>query len=90
MRSRSIPCRLAGVLGLAAISLTLVSIGPADARDRDGRHDRGRGERHYGRYGGYRGWQGGYYAPPPVIYQPYGYQSQPGASINLNFPLRFR
>jgi hypothetical protein len=77
--------RLAGVLGLAAVTLTgaLVSPGYAGARDDRGGHDRG--GRHYG---GYRG-GGGYYAAPPVVYQPNGYYAQPGASVNLNFPLRF-
>ena len=85
MTNRSIALRLAGILGLAAVTLTGALITTVHAEDRDHRgwHDRG-GHR----YGGYRG-GGGYYGAPPVVYAPGGYYAQPGASVNLNFPLRF-
>jgi hypothetical protein len=88
MSNRKITLRLAGILGLAAVTLTGALISPvyAGARDSRGGGGHDRGGRHYG---GYRGGGGGYYAGPPVVYQPYGYYAQPGASVNLNFPLRF-
>ena len=66
-----------------------ISIEPAFGRDNDRRgHDRGL---HRGWYGHDRGYYPYYsqpvYAPPPVVYEPYPYQS-PG--ISLVFPIRIR
>ncbi len=83
MRTRSI-CRLTLAAGIAVMTLGWSLPSPAYAENR-GEHWRGEH-----RYGGYYRSPGNYYAPPPVIYQPYGYYQQPGASLNFNFPLRFR
>ena len=88
--------RLTLAAGVAALTLGWVAATPAFAQERG---DRGRGHEHsdgHGhwrgdhRYGGYYRSPDVYYPPPPVIYQPYGYYQQPGASLNFHFPLRFR
>lgn len=83
--------RGAAILGLsAAISFAaLAGIANAEPPDRD-RHDRRDHRVERRQNGGY--WRGGvYYPPPPVVYQPYGvYDSRPGVSLNLTFPLIIR
>jgi len=81
MTNRTATLRLAAILGFAAVTLTGTLVSSANAEEHDRRNEH--------RYGGYRDYRGDH-APPPVIYQPYGYYQQPRAGINLNFPLLFR
>jgi hypothetical protein len=65
-----------------------ISIAPAFARD----NGRGHGQEERGRHEARGHYRGGYYpapvyAPPPVVYDPYAYQS-PG--ISLVFPIHIR
>lgn len=91
--------RCAAILGLATATLAGGFAKPASAEHRDDRHAERRDERrderreerrfharHDYQYGGYYRRPGYYYAPPPTVYQPYGYYQQPGASLNFNFP----
>lgn len=88
--------------GIALLSLALAFgtiIGTANARDHEehwDRGDRGNGGRH-GRYNDrhfddHRGWSGGYYRAPPVIYgNPYGYGYPPpplvyGPDVGIYLP----
>jgi len=63
-----------------------IAIAPAFARDNDRGHGGGRHEAR-GHYRGDRYYPAPVYAPPPVVYDPYAYQS-PG--ISLAFPIRIR
>jgi hypothetical protein len=75
--------KFAVCLGLAAATLAGPMAGLARADNRDhGRHDR-------------RDWHEGYYrrpdvyySAPPVVYPPYGYYQQPGATFSLTIPFR--
>ncbi len=83
--SRSV-FRVVAICGLAVATLTAgLAPSPASAERRD--HQRARQWRG-NHYGGYYRHPGYYYAPPPTVYQPYGYYQQPGASLNFNFPFR--
>jgi hypothetical protein len=88
--------KLRSTVGKIVMALVFVlmigsmAIAPAFARD----NGRGHGGGYHGRGGGYYGRGGGYgyypapvYVPPPVVYDPYAYQS-PG--ISLVFPIRIR
>ena len=72
-------------LGLAAATLAGPLASAARADDRD--HDRGRHERDGWRQGYYHR-PDVYYSAPPVVYPPYGYYQQPGATFSLSIPFR--
>lgn len=74
--------RLALSLGLAAATLAGASVVPARANDHGRRYDH-----HEWRRGYYRR-PDIYYSAPPVIYPPYGYYQQPGATFSFSFPIR--
>jgi hypothetical protein len=79
--------RFAVCAGLAAAALSGVLASSARADDRDhGRRDHRewRGEWRQGYY--HR--PDIYYSAPPVIYPPYGYYQQPGATFSFSFPIR--
>jgi hypothetical protein len=74
--------RLAVCFAIAMATLAGPFSGLARADNRDRGH-------------GHRGWHQGYYrrpdiyySAPPVVYPPYGYYSQPGATFSFSFPLR--
>jgi len=50
-------------------------------------HDRARREHRDWREGYYRR-PDVYYSAPPVVYPPYGYYQQPGATFSLSIPFR--
>jgi uncharacterized membrane protein len=73
-----------------ALMIGSIAIAPAFARDGGRGHGggyHGRGGYHHGRGGGYGYGYAPVYVPPPVVYDPYAYQS-PG--ISLVFPIHIR
>jgi hypothetical protein len=64
---------------VVALMIGGIPIAPAFARGHGGGHAR------HGRGGGYSYYPAPVYMPPPVVYDPYAYQS-PG--ISLAFPIR--
>ena len=82
-----------GTTCLLAMTVLAMAAAPARADERDNRGDRDRQNNEHWRgernYGGYHQGPLTYYPPPPIVYQPYGYYQQPGASLNLNFPLGY-
>lgn len=74
--------RISLCVGVATATLA----GPLSGFARADNHDRGRD---------HRGWREGYYrrpdiyySAPPVVYPPYGYYAQPGATFSFSFPIR--
>jgi hypothetical protein len=70
-------------LTLAAAALVGPMAGFARAED----HDRWRHD-HDGWREGYHRRPDIYYSAPPVVYPPYGYYQQPGATFSFSFPIR--
>ena len=60
--------------------------GPFSGLARADNHDRWRD--HHGCREGYYRRPDIYYSAPPVVYPPYGYYAQPGATFSFSFPIR--
>jgi hypothetical protein len=83
MTNRTQNCRkFALCFGLVAATLAGPFAGFARADD----HDRARD--HRGWHEGYHRRPDVYYSAPPVVYPPYGYYAQPGATFSLSIPIR--
>lgn len=81
--------RVALCLGLAAATFCGPLTGLARADDDDWHHERHeRHWRHHEWREGYYRQPDVYYSAPPVVYPPYGYYQQPGATFSFSVPFR--
>ena len=75
------PMRLGAAIAASAALVLALSAVPASARWEHEHHD-----------GGHRGWSGGYWGAPPIVYgSPYSYGYYPppvayGPSVGINLP----
>jgi hypothetical protein len=80
----------AGIIFAATVALGAFA-GTAQAEDRRDHHDRGEWHQERG-HEGHRGWDGGYYRAPPVVYSAPRYYEPPpvvyGPGFGLNINIR--